>query len=69
MSKTVMKPLTRSNQSWGTCSKTAALPPIRDQMNGMTRSQRDIGCVVNKNIPNVKMVTGQGVTPNTGISG
>ena len=29
----------------------------------------DIGCVVNKNIPNVKIVTGQGVTPNTGISG
>ena len=47
----------------------AALPPISDQTNGMTSNHRDDGGTVASNIPKVKIVTGQGVTPNIGIAG
>jgi hypothetical protein len=47
----------------------AALPPISDQITGITRSQRGTGPVVNRSIPNVKIVTGHGVTPNIGTAG
>jgi hypothetical protein len=35
----------------------------------MTSSDRDRGGTVASNIPNVKMATGHGVTPNMGIAG
>ena len=64
-----MQPLTRSSQSCGTLRSMAAVPPISDQTKGMTRSQRGTGRIVNRSIPNVKIVTGHGVTPNVGIAG
>ena len=68
-SGTAIKPLTKSNQSWGMPRRNAALPPINDQMKGITRSQRDTRALVRRSMPNVNIVTGQGVTPNIGISG
>jgi lipid A ethanolaminephosphotransferase len=60
--------LARSTQSCGTRSRNAALPPISDQAVGTTTSHHGTLCDNNR-IPKVKIVTGQGVTPNTGMPG
>ena len=39
MTGTAMRPLTRSSQSCRTSRRIAALPPMSDQMKGITRSQ------------------------------
>ena len=64
-----MKPLTSRSQSCGTFRRMAALPPISDQTKGITKSQLGTERNVSRSIPNVKIVTGHGVTPNIGISG
>lgn len=57
-----------SAQSGRTPSSKAALPPIIDHANGMTRSVQGAPWRANKNTPKVKMTSGQGVTPNMGMA-
>lgn len=47
--------LTKSSQSWVIPNKNAALPPISDHKTKITRGRRDIGSVVSKNSPNVRI--------------
>ena len=49
--------------------RNAALPPITPHNSEIAVRIHGLGCLTNSSRPRVKMVVGQGATPNNGVSG